>query len=403
MAQVCLHCGAEPEEGCVPRNVQSLVDELSQLLSLPATLEDHNFNLVAFCSQNDEIDAVRQHTILQRSSSAQVRAWFEQFGIVTADQPVRTPADVEHGTVARLCLPARWRRVNYGYFWVLDEHGQVGEHLLPTAMAVAAEAGAALAHQSRTRQDLELQLQSLLSADADLVEDAAAEVNELGVIPRHTPVVALVCELGLESSPPEPINTWELPRSVLVTSTGHDSVSAVVPLTDAVDLAPAIDVGHRIRELLVERIGTLPDGAGAIGIGSPRGDLGQVRASWLQARLAATIARTFPEHYPLAHWSGLGVHRLLACGPRSSLATAVIDPAVSRLLADASADLVLTARTYLDHAGNVARTARVLQIHRQTLYYRMQRIEQIAGLDLSRGADRLVLHLGLTLSPALRG
>jgi DNA-binding PucR family transcriptional regulator len=49
----------------------------------------------------------------------------------------------------------------------------------------------------------------------------------------------------------------------------------------------------------------------------------------------------------------------------------------------------------------VQQTAAALNVHRQTVYYRVQRIEQVTGLDLARGDDRLVLHLGLTLAPVL--
>ena len=65
-------------------------------------------------------------------------------------------------------------------------------------------------------------------------------------------------------------------------------------------------------------------------------------------------------------------------------------------------DLAATAATYLDHAGNVQRAATELGIHRQTLYYRLHRIEELTGFDLADGRDRLTLHLALTLAPLLR-
>ena len=48
------------------------------------------------------------------------------------------------------------------------------------------------------------------------------------------------------------------------------------------------------------------------------------------------------------------------------------------------------------------RAAAELRIHRQTLYYRLQRIEKLTGLDLADGRDRLTLHLALTLAPLVR-
>lgn len=97
------------------------------------------------------------------------------------------------------------------------------------------------------------------------------------------------------------------------------------------------------------------------------------------------------------------MYRLLACGPKKALAGAVLDTAVLRLLECGDTDLRQTAGTYLDLGGNVQKTAAALNVHRQIVYYRLQKIEQFTGLDLSRGDDRLVLHLGLTMAPVLSG
>jgi DNA-binding PucR family transcriptional regulator len=96
------------------------------------------------------------------------------------------------------------------------------------------------------------------------------------------------------------------------------------------------------------------------------------------------------------------VYRLLACGPDAALSGAVLDPAVLALLETGDRELIATGATYLDTGGSVQATAAALSVHRQTVYYRLQRIEQVTGLDLSRGDHRLSLHLGLTLAPLLR-
>lgn len=50
---------------------------------------------------------------------------------------------------------------------------------------------------------------------------------------------------------------------------------------------------------------------------------------------------------------------------------------------------------FLDCAGQASRTAAALGIHRQTLYYRLSRIEELTGLHLTEGEDRLLLHMAL--------
>jgi DNA-binding PucR family transcriptional regulator len=62
------------------------------------------------------------------------------------------------------------------------------------------------------------------------------------------------------------------------------------------------------------------------------------------------------------------------------------------------APLVETLEAYLDLAGDAKATAAALSLHRATLYYRINRIEEITGARLKTGEDRLALHLGLRLA-----
>jgi hypothetical protein len=84
-------------------DLQDIVDELSRALATPVVLEDRDFNLVVFAAHADEVDPVRQRTIMSRRSSAQVQDWFEAFGIGSSARPVRTPADPARGIVSRVC------------------------------------------------------------------------------------------------------------------------------------------------------------------------------------------------------------------------------------------------------------------------------------------------------------
>ncbi|MFC9362299.1 PucR family transcriptional regulator, partial [Rhodococcus sp. NPDC057014] len=139
-------------------------------------------------------------------------------------------------------------------------------------------------------------------------------------------------------------------------------------------------------------------GAGAlVGVGGACQGLRSARRSWQQAKLGVRVARHDESMGPIAYWEELGIYRLASCGPSGVVADAVLTPSVRALLDHRNVDLLVTARTYLDQAGDTGATAGVLGIHRQTLYYRLAKIEDITGLDLSVGAQRLELHVGLTL------
>src|SRR5690349_6346875 len=155
---------------------QELVDEISELLGAPATLENRDFELLAFGVYDSEgeldasaLDPVRTRSILTRRSTAAVRTWFEGFGITRATAPVRIPPTPEAGVYrGRICLPVRHRGVVLGYVWLLDsEPGAPGptDPQLDAAMRVAARIGALLADEAQHGADLSRELRAVLTAE----------------------------------------------------------------------------------------------------------------------------------------------------------------------------------------------------------------------------------------------
>ncbi|WP_344070095.1 helix-turn-helix domain-containing protein, partial [Streptomyces crystallinus] len=130
------------------------------------------------------------------------------------------------------------------------------------------------------------------------------------------------------------------------------------------------------------------------GVAPARRGLGELPASWGEAAGAARAALAEPGLGPVAQWAAIGPYRLLTALPDS----APHDVAVRALLDPSHTELARTAEVFLDCAGQAGRTAAALGIHRQTLYYRLSRVEQLTGLDLDAGEDRLLLHMALKAS-----
>ncbi|MET9112018.1 PucR family transcriptional regulator, partial [Streptomyces zhihengii] len=122
-----------------------------------------------------------------------------------------------------------------------------------------------------------------------------------------------------------------------------------------------------------------------------RRGLAELDTAWREAASAARAVLAEARFGPVARWSEIGAYRLLTALP----ADAAGDRSVRGLLAPAHRELARTAEVFLDHAGQAGRTAAALGIHRQTLYYRLSRVEQLTGLDLDDGEHRLLLHMAL--------
>ncbi len=373
-----------------PAQLQELVDSLAAATGLPATLEDRDLNVVVSSGHDDVIDEVRRTSILRRRSSTSVQQLFATFGIARAEGPLRIPADAAQGRLARWCLPVRWRRVTYGYLWLLDPDGLVSAEDLLGVDDLVEQVAASMAQRARTSDRVSWAVGDLLADDAGVRARAREDLRRDGLLARDQLVVAVL--VPRDGGPAGPLNPWLLPRGVLSAPVGQRA-ALVLPGADA-----AAEVVERAaRSLLAAHPGGV-----AAGVSGPV-DAADGRAGWRQADAAVRVALgSTGAPVALRTWADLGVLRLLAFAEADVLASSVADDGARRLLAG-DPELLRTARVWLDHGGSAQRTAAALAVHRQTLYSRLRRVCEVTGADLEDGRDRLALHLALTLADQQAG
>ncbi|WP_328319801.1 PucR family transcriptional regulator [Streptomyces sp. NBC_00388] len=387
---------------------QELADEISALLGAPATLENRDFGLIAFGAHNSEddseMDPVRTRSILTRRSTPAVRSWFEDFGITRATGPVRIPAAPEAGVLrGRICLPVRHRGTVYGYVWLLDTDPGPTDGSLAAAMEVTARIGDLLFDEAQAGAGLSREFRAVLTSERGWPRDMAVAALRSALGPGADGLHAMVCVAPWpdEDSPARPVPAAAALCTLPVAgpqahpgrpggdgateATGNTpyALAALIRVRSAGTLDPALSAGT----LLTELAGT---GATA-GVAPARHGLNELSASWQESAAAARAAAAEPRFGPVAEWASIGPYRLLTALPRGL----AHDTVVRDLMTPAHTELAHTAEVFLDCAGQAGRTASVLGIHRQTLYYRLSRIEQLTGLDLDEGEDRLLLHMAL--------
>jgi PucR C-terminal helix-turn-helix domain len=135
-----------------------------------------------------------------------------------------------------------------------------------------------------------------------------------------------------------------------------------------------------------------------VGVGQPRSGLGEGRCSGEEAVLACRAGEFIPELGPVVHWARLGIYGSLLRMSADQLAAARVHPALEQLFDDhAKLPLLETLEAYLDRAGTAHVTAAAMHIHRATLYYRLQRVAELASANLKDGNERLCLHLAFKI------
>ncbi|HYM45595.1 MAG TPA: helix-turn-helix domain-containing protein [Solirubrobacteraceae bacterium] len=118
-----------------------------------------------------------------------------------------------------------------------------------------------------------------------------------------------------------------------------------------------------------------------------------------EALLAANVAQGDADGVALA-FEQTGAYRLLlsAMSENPSELQRFYEETVEPLVAydeQYETELVRTLATFLEADGNVAGTAQRLFTHRHTIYYRLERVRELSGLDVSSSDGREKLSLGL--------
>jgi purine catabolism regulator len=168
----------------------------------------------------------------------------------------------------------------------------------------------------------------------------------------------------------------------------------------ATDPDNSVDSSMKLAKLFTQEVQRqYPSAHVAIGLGQAARDIASWRSSYRDAVQALELAARLHTDTPL-YIGDLGVYQLiLSLSDREKL-LAFCERTLGSLIEydlRQHADLIKTLEAFFACHGNLSQTAETLIVHRNTLLYRMNRINEIAQIDLDRPEIRLALHLALTI------
>lgn len=150
---------------------------------------------------------------------------------------------------------------------------------------------------------------------------------------------------------------------------------------------------HALYEALARETGT-PDGT--IGVSASCDTPGDIPGRYQEALRALEVRRRSRRRYGTMFFDDLGLYRILGPGNEYRELEAFVREWLGQLIdydGRHRTALVETLSRYFDCGGNYTDTAESLAIHRSTLRYRLQRIHEISGHDLTNVEDRLNLQV----------
>ncbi|MEU0316458.1 helix-turn-helix domain-containing protein [Nocardioides sp. NPDC006273] len=412
---------AETLGGLPSGDLFAVANAIGALLDAPVTIEDRSSRVLAFSGRQDEADASRVETVIGRQVPERYARMLTDLGVFRElyreNRPVVVdPARLDEDRISkqRVAIAVRAGDEVLGSIWAAMD-GEV----TPERSAALRDAASLVAlHMLRVRAGADVQRRLRTDLVSSVLEGGAGARDALGRLGlAGRPVVVLALALRHESSvdhEPDPGGASSLQRAAdalavhLSAAVPASAVAvvggvayALVPLPG--DGAEPEERAARLAREFCERLGArLPV---VVGVGGVASDVSAIVASREAANRALRVLRDGvapgTASRSVARLSDVYTQSLLL--ELRDLAAArgerPVGPIARLLDYDERNDSGLseTLDAWLDANGDVRTAAATLFIHPNTLRYRLRRLEQVSGLDLSDPEQRFAAMLQLRI------
>jgi purine catabolism regulator len=403
------------------RGVDAILGTLADLTGRDVVLEEHDFTVRRCVSRaNGGCEAT---TIGQLAAEAdRVSSWLARTALSASEPPTLRLSIGE--SLGRVVAPIAVRDIVLGYLSLVGPRGALSD-LDELAASRGAAACAIELSRERAVSEAEDRLQadfveSLVTGTFGSIDAVQARARRLGFdleqpfgvivfggdddgarapVGRAEPAVAARSPLGRrlraalerEAAPRGvrgPVGAHG-ERAVLLVPQGGSDPPALRALAD--ELRAALAVG------LEESV--------SAGVSRVHAGVEGIRQAFQEADGALTLGRRVLGAGQAAHFAELGLYRLLlALRSTTELEGFYADTlgALAEYDRKNDAELIKTLDAYFACLGSPTEAAERLHVHRNTLLYRLNRIELVAGIDLADAEIRLALHLALRVREVLQ-
>lgn len=400
--------------GISASSLNELAAHVASITGSAITIEDTSSRVLAYSPISDETDDLRMRTILQGAvpswrvqelmSSGFLQAVWNSRGVVERH--------AEPGNPARYVIAVRSADEVLGAIWATDSVQTEGEQIREVLAAAAVMAAPLIVRETLRERHLSEQRTAALSAIFSGRGDLPGAAQLLG-LSMGTPHFCLTVTV---TSSRDDIDHVAFHIQAIFPHALVDSWTGVVrALIPGSRQDAGFDSDDRLTDLKIKLSGRVAEGCLiTVGIGPDADRLRDIHVSLQEAVSIAQVLleqRQGNEKVLVSRLDGAmaGVelkrlaHRLVEHGEASAFVEALAR--LNHYDTSHQSSMVATLKAYLRHVGNVAEIARELQIHGNSVRYRLSRIGEITGCDLTRSSDRTFLALALEIdrvTPALR-
>ncbi len=131
-------------------------------------------------------------------------------------------------------------------------------------------------------------------------------------------------------------------------------------------------------------------------------DIKEVSRSYKEARMALDVGNIFYSDKHVIAYNNLGIGRLIYQLPVQLCSLFIKESFGGQSLEDFDEETLNTINRFFENNLNVSETSRQLYIHRNTLVYRLDKLQKSTGLDLRVFEDAITFKIALMVSKYIK-
>lgn len=392
-------------------SLEEFADMISEVLRCPITIEDANHRLLAYSTHDDRTDPARIATIIGRRVPEKVinSLWKEGVipSLLKSRDPIRVKTVDDIGLGNRVAVSVWKNDEVLGFIWALEIEKTLDDEDLQW-LKRAADATKNKLIQVQTRKNKkEEQYQEffwqLLTSHLSSKEAIIDKFHSLQINPPSFFAVT-VFQFAKDVTRDDEKNIAYLLKTIqqpklLLHTIDHQQLILLISL-DA--LSQPVEKLNTFCELFVHK---MKDRFGIRKIvqsfSSIYSDYLKIEKAYREARSVITIKEKFPNEAKELHgYQSLGIYKYINV-LLDKVEKDHFDNYSLQMLHEYdkknNSDLVETLEVYLNKDGNVHEAAKALNVHTNTLTYRLKRISEIGEINLKDPNQKITLFLDLKL------
>ena len=163
------------------------------------------------------------------------------------------------------------------------------------------------------------------------------------------------------------------------------------------EIKPTEDYGdlEKTANMILDMLNTEAMTKVHVSFGTIVGDIKEVSRSYKEAKMALDVGKIFYSGKNVVAYSNLGIGRLIYQLPLPLCRMFIREVFENKSPDDFDEETLATINKFFENSLNVSETSRQLYIHRNTLVYRLDKLQKSTGLDLRVFEDAITFKIAL--------